>query len=450
MTDLLQNGIEIYKSGDVAQARKYFISFLKENPQSEIGWKWLYKTSRNADERVYCLRKILAIDPGDQKARQLLSQSLAPSQAPVSKRGNPRPHLLAAGVLAAFFILGACVILSAVLTQIAFYNEQTGSICFSSLLNGKQICYPSQGANHTISDPVLPATTMFAIDSLLPSATPITRLTSTVTPQALTIPSTPSLTPQATSTPLKLLPSNSGSRLPASDWREWPIVPELSLHAQQILLQAASNPNLDTHTFSKVGDCQMVAGIFLAGYTNGTYDIPTGMAETVQWFGASMAEDNITAVNGYGINTVLDPAYGLSRGYTQCLESETPLDCELRTRRPVVVMIGMGTNWIPNGEHSFERYLRQVVDKVLATGALPILATKADNVEGNWKLNEVIARVASEYDLPLVNVWLSVQDLPNHGLQKPPRQVYLTGDGWMKRNHAWLFTLEKVRQILYR
>jgi hypothetical protein len=115
----------------------------------------------------------------------------------------------------------------------------------------------------------------------------------------------------------------------------------------------------------------------------------------------------------------------------------------------MIVMIGMGTNWIPNGEASFERHLREIVDNVLATGALPILATKADNVEENWKLNEAIARVAYDYDLPLVNVWRSVQDLPNHGLEKPPRQVYLTGDGWMKRNQAWLVTLDKVRKIMF-
>ena len=192
----------------------------------------------------------------------------------------------------------------------------------------------------------------------------------------------------------------------------------------------------------------MVAGIFLAGYANGKYSMPEGMDQTVQWFSQSMMTDNITAVNGYGINTVLDPAFGLSAGYNQCLADETPLDCELRTRRPAVVLIGMGTNWIPHGEESFERYLREIVDKVLATGALPILATKADNVERDWKLNEAIARVAYDYDLPLVNVWLSVQDLPNQGLEKPPRQVYLTGDGWMRRNRAWLSTLDKVQKLL--
>ena len=108
----------------------------------------------------------------------------------------------------------------------------------------------------------------------------------------------------------------------------------------------------------------------------------------------------------------------------------------------------MGTNWIPHGEASFEKHLREVVDTILKTGALPILATKADNVEGDWKLNQVIAQVAYDNDLPLVNVWLSVQDLPNHGLELPPRQVYLTGDGWMKRNYAWLVTLDHVRASL--
>ena len=172
------------------------------------------------------------------------------------------------------------------------------------------------------------------------------------------------------------------------------------------------------------------------------------MSETVQWFSESMLADNITAVNGYGINTVLDPAFGLSAGHNQCLPNETPLDCELRTRRLIIVLVGMGTNWIPHGEVSFEKHLRETVDKILATGALPILATKADNVEGDWKLDLAIAQVAYDYDLPLVNVWRSVQELPNHGLEMPPRQVYLTGDGWMKRNQAWLVTLGKVRQIL--
>jgi len=157
-----------------------------------------------------------------------------------------------------------------------------------------------------------------------------------------------------------------------------------------------------------------------------------------------MVGESVTAANGLGINSVLSPLFGLSAGHMQCNKNETPLDCELRTKQPAFVLIGMGTNWKPNGELSFEKHLRTVVDRVLETGALPILATKADNIEGDWKLNQAIAQVAYDYDLPLVNVWRSVQDLPNHGLESP-ENIYLTGDGWMRRNYAWLDMLEKTR-----
>jgi hypothetical protein len=233
--------------------------------------------------------------------------------------------------------------------------------------------------------------------------------------------------------------------LTARYWREWPVVPELSPHAQTILQEALKNPNLDPHAFSKVGDCQMTSGTFLGGFANGKYKIPEGYEETVEWFSESMVSESVTAEKGLGISSVLNPMFGLAAGYDQCLKNETPLDCELRIHQPAVVLIGMGTNWIPNADASFERYLRQVVDRVLETGALPILATKADNVEGDWRLNLAIAQVAYDYDLPLVNVWRSVRDLPGKGLE---RRIYLTPDGWMRRNFAWLHTLERVRLVL--
>jgi hypothetical protein len=230
-------------------------------------------------------------------------------------------------------------------------------------------------------------------------------------------------------------------------WREWPVNPDLSQRAQEIILSASYSPNLDLHTFSKIGDCQMTPGTFLGGFVNGKYAIPDGYQATVIWFSGSMENESVTAANGLGINSVLNPLFGLAAGHSQCAGNETPLDCELRTKRPAFVLIAMGTNWKPNGEVSFEKHLRMVVDRVLVTGALPILATKADNIEGDWKLNQAIAQVAYDYDLPLVNVWRSVQDLPNHGLMSP-KNIYLTGDGWMRRNYAWLNMLEQIRVLI--
>jgi hypothetical protein len=236
------------------------------------------------------------------------------------------------------------------------------------------------------------------------------------------------------------------NRLKPYYWRDWSISPDLSPNAQEILSKAINNPALDLHTFSKVGDCQMTPSTFLAGFANGEYEIPAGRSAVVTWFSTSMTSDSVTAANGLGIISVLDPMFGLAAGNLECLPNETPLDCELRTRHPAVVLVAMGTNWKPHGEVSFEKYLRQVVDRILSTGALPILAAKADDIEGDWKLDLAVAQVAYDYDLPLVNVWRSVQALPNHGLV-PPLNEYLTGDGWMAANYAWLDTLEKVRQV---
>jgi hypothetical protein len=291
--------------------------------------------------------------------------------------------------------------------------------------------------------------TMGCQSSQIPSATPVAQTqvipSMTVTQASTAIPIRLITTPTVTPTPTHSATLTPDTRKTAHYWREWPVVPEFSGHAQEILRQAAQNAALDRHTFSKVGDCQMTAGTFLGGYANGKYKIPQGYEKTVEWFSDSMLSESVTAERGLGVSSVLNPMFGLAAGYKQCLSNEKPLDCELRTRRPMIVMIGMGTNWIPNAELSFERYLREIVDTVLKTGALPILATKADNVEGNWKLNEAIARVAYDYDLPLVNVWRSVHDLPGKGLE---RKIYLTPDGWMRRNQAWLLTLDGVRQEL--
>lgn len=235
--------------------------------------------------------------------------------------------------------------------------------------------------------------------------------------------------------------------LPPDRWREWPVVPELSTRAKEILRAAGQKPALDPHAFSKIGDCQFTPATFLAGYVKGDYSLPPGFEDTAHYFKESMVRDSITAANGLGVSSVLNPMFAAAAGYQECQRTETPLDCELRTRRPVVVLIALGTNWKPRQEITFEENLRLVVEVVLASGALPILATKADNIEQDWKLNLANAKVAAEYELPLVNVWRSVQPLPNNGLQAP-NNVYLTANGWLEQNRAWLITLDAVRAVM--
>lgn len=84
MNDLLQQGITAYKAGKREEARRLFVSAVKQNPESELAWGWMYQTSVNDKERVFCLKQMLRINPGNEKTGQLLKQYLAPAPAPVT------------------------------------------------------------------------------------------------------------------------------------------------------------------------------------------------------------------------------------------------------------------------------------------------------------------------------------------------------------------------------
>lgn len=72
MDNQLQQGIEAFRSGRRDEARKIFLSIVKQDPSNERAWGWLYNVCNNDQERTYCLKQILRINPNNQKAKQLL------------------------------------------------------------------------------------------------------------------------------------------------------------------------------------------------------------------------------------------------------------------------------------------------------------------------------------------------------------------------------------------
>ena len=116
-------------------------------------------------------------------------------------------------------------------------------------------------------------------------------------------------------------------------------------------------------------------------------------------------------------------------------------------------MISMGTNqvWQPA---VFETELQQIVERLLQAEVVPILSTKADNLEGNYRINTIIARLAYKYNLPLWNFWRAVQPLPAHGMQADHEHLtYAFSDfsnpinfqyAWPLRNLTALQVLDSV------
>lgn len=108
MDDLLQQGIAAYRAGKRDEARNFFVSFIKQNPESEHGWGWMYNTSNDDATRAYCLRQMLKINPNNKKARQLLNQ-LSNQHHSKNSGGLARKALIFIGI-ASVCLFGMCSI----------------------------------------------------------------------------------------------------------------------------------------------------------------------------------------------------------------------------------------------------------------------------------------------------------------------------------------------------
>ncbi|RPJ42274.1 MAG: SGNH/GDSL hydrolase family protein, partial [Chloroflexi bacterium] len=224
-------------------------------------------------------------------------------------------------------------------------------------------------------------------------------------------------------------------------WAEWPLIPTASARAKEIFLLGQQLGN-DPHSFTTIGDCQSEPNILM-----GTYDIPgyllpegsAGLVETIQWFQGSFARDSITVKDGMSAASVFAPGWA---DPDQCQPKETPLECEFRLHKPAIVIISLGTNWRGGDEVKHAEYMRRIVDYAISKGVLPVLSTKGDNLEGGHRINESIAQVAYDYDLPLWNFWLSIRDLPGKGIDGSRPGGYLIPDAWGRRSYTGLQALD--------
>lgn len=273
------------------------------------------------------------------------------------------------------------------------------------------------------------------------TSTPVTG-TSAVTPTAeLAPPPTsiiaPTLAPNPTATP--------DTRLPPEQWQEWPVVPSVTGQAIEIL-QAGLALDNNPRAFSKVGDCQNVKAAFM-----GFFDLPDRynlgtdyqyLQETIDNFSGYFNTDGQAVKGGFNAAAVLSPLWANPE---ICQPGENPLECELRVTKPSIVFISFEVWWDGRTPEIYEKYMRQVIETVIVHGAVPLLATKADNVEGDHSINLTTARLAYEYDLPLWNFWLAVQPLPNHGMD-PVRNdgFHISTDGWNVRSFTGLQALDSI------
>ena len=251
-------------------------------------------------------------------------------------------------------------------------------------------------------------------------------------------------------TPTPSKKSNQDSLLPEY-WKWWDVYPVLSEYALQVYDDAIANGR-NPHAFSIIGDCQSEPNIFMGRFDTGDYVLPENeaenLSETISYYQGMFNRNHITVKDGLSVSSVFVPLWNDPE---VCESNESPLECEVRINNPSIMIISLGTNWKPGFQEAFEENLRNIIEYCIDNHILPILATKADNVEGDESINRTIAFLAYEYDIPMWNFWFTVQTLPNHGIdlnRGENNNLYLIPNAWDIKSFSGLRLLDKIRQTI--
>ena len=266
----------------------------------------------------------------------------------------------------------------------------------------------------------------------------------------------------ATENLAKVSTSTPRPTLAVNEWQNLPIIPTVSDTAREIYRRGLKLGN-DPNAFSKVGDCQTSTDFFLVGFDHSKqYGLGQDYAylqSTIDYYHGSFSRQSMAVKDGFNIAAVLS---SLRADPKLCNKGETPLGCEIRLNHPSFILISMETNFNLQTSTKYGGYMRQIVEYSISQGVVPILATKADNKEGDNSINAEIAAIANEYDIPLWNFWAAVHNLPNNGFDLSLNdgfhlslgQNYFFNDpinmkqAWPWRNLTALQALDAVRDGL--
>jgi len=254
-----------------------------------------------------------------------------------------------------------------------------------------------------------------ALFDVTPNSTPVP----TVMPST-TAPPTPAQPTQAVAQVVAAAPSPT----PITSWQDMPVIPTISERTKQIYLRGQQVKSNTPRAFSKVGDCESSPSWFLGDFDKGSGYYSLGdhknLRQVIANFQGSYARVSLAAKSGFSAAAVFAPLWANPEF---CRTSESPLACEYRLHKPSYAFIMLGTNDYLQPA-AFEDQLRSIVRYSINNGVVPILATKADNLEKDNSINAAIVKVAIEFDVPLWNYWAAVKDLPGNGLQED--RVHLT------------------------
>lgn len=252
----------------------------------------------------------------------------------------------------------------------------------------------------------------------------------------------------AVSAPLKAAPSVTTTRRGkrAAPFPAW--IPRITPR-QRAIWQNSARAGKDLNLFTVAGDCNSQPSVYLRRLASGQFDASTlepRLQAIVQRFAPSFGRVSLAAQGGFGSPAMMDPTWADG---ALCGTTMGPFECELWVSRASIVFISLGTQeqytW-----QDFEKHYRPLIEHALSKGVLPVLMTKADDIETfagapSGYINSVIRKLANEYNVPLLDFWAATRDLPNHGLiDEGDKDFHLSDVGLDRKILVTLQTLAAI------
>lgn len=215
----LREGIDAAKAGDAAKARRLLSEVVRADGQNELAWIWLATVLGNPSERRLALKRVLDINPNNNRAREALrqleeagEQNTQPAEPALAARisASARPAVTTSrplpgdepddtprqGIPPVFFLFGGLVLFLLVAVSLVLLGSDDGSANNEAMTQTALAVVVVPSDTPTPENTPLPTATNTPIPANL-----ITRLAPTLPPTLTLTPSaTPTLTPQLTPT----------------------------------------------------------------------------------------------------------------------------------------------------------------------------------------------------------------------------------------------------------
>jgi hypothetical protein len=220
-----------------------------------------------------------------------------------------------------------------------------------------------------------------------------------------------------------------------------PVIPTISDAMREVYRHGHNDLRNYSYVITKVGDSMTADDLYLKPMSRDDnvlrpYDY---LGDAVSYFGASTSVDSVAARVGMTTYTVFDPAWA---DKTVCHPRETPLDCEYRRKRPSIALIMFGANDLKRMDDvHFDQQIRMIVADSISHGVIPVLSTFSyDPAAPLWLqsvlFNRRLVKIASDEQVPLINLWLAARSLPSYGLEDDDIHMKHWGFEYMKFDHG--------------